>query len=135
MNRRKFLSTSGSLGLAPLLTTHGAEAPAEKATPAPAPAPEAQPFTAGSPPGPVFAGSAVVTGPASDAITILQPLQRHATGFLEYAVGEGPFARVDASVAGLLPFEQHVLKFRLPSLPPGKEVRYRITARSIGWIQ
>jgi hypothetical protein len=77
----------------------------------------------------------VVTGPATDAITILQPLQRHATGYLEYAVGDAPFERVNAGAAGLLPFEQHVLKFRLPPLPPGKEVRYRITARTIGWVQ
>ena len=42
-------------------------------------------FTAGSSPGPIFAGSPVVSGPASDSITILQPIQRYATGYLEFA--------------------------------------------------
>ena len=127
MNRRHFISTSGSLSLASLVTAPAAE---PQTTP-----PAAPQFTAGSGPGPVFAGSPVVTGPAPDAITILQPLQRHATGYLEYAVGDAPFERVNAGAAGLLPFEQYVLKFRLPPLPPGKDVRYRITARSIGWVQ
>jgi hypothetical protein len=91
--------------------------------------------TAGSLDGPVFAGSPVVSGPAPDAITILQSLRRHATGYLEYAVGDGPWQRVDAERAGMLPFAQHVLKFRLPPLPPGKTVRYRLTARTIGWVK
>ena len=92
-------------------------------------------FTAGSEPGPVFAGSPVVCGPASDAITILHPLARHATGWIEYAVENGPFQRVDSLTAGLMPLDPHVLKFRLPPLPAGKKIRYRITARSVGWIQ
>jgi len=83
----------------------------------------------------VFAGSAVVTGPAGDAITILQPLQRHATGYIEYAVENEPYQRVNAGQAGLLPFAEHALKFRLPPLPPGKIVRYRFTARTLGWVK
>lgn len=128
MNRRTFISSTSSLGLASLVHAKGAE-PAVGTESA-----ESTQFTAGSGPGPVFAGSPVVTGPAAEAITILQPLQRHATGFLEYAVEDGLFRRVDAAAAGLLPFEQHALKFRLPPLPSGKNVRYRITARSIGWV-
>jgi predicted phosphodiesterase len=92
-------------------------------------------YTSGSGPGPIFAGSPVVCGPAADAITILHPIARHATGWLEYAVENGPFQRVDALVAGLMPLEAHVLKFRLPHLPAGKKIRYRITARTIGWVQ
>jgi predicted phosphodiesterase len=33
-----------------------------------------------------------------------------------------------------MPYEAHVLKFRLPPLPPGREVRYRTTARAITWV-
>jgi hypothetical protein len=92
-------------------------------------------YTAGSPDGPVFAGSPVVSGPSPDAITILQPLQRHATGYLEYAVGNESFQRVNAGRGGMLPFAEHVLKFRLPSLPPGTTVRYRCVARTMGWVK
>lgn len=120
MDRRKFLSASGAVGFGSMAAGGFQEDPK---------------FTAGSGPGPVLAGSPVVAGPGHDAITILQPLQRHATGFLEYAVGNEAFQRVDAETAGMRPFEAHVLKFRLPRLPPGKEIRYKITARSIGWVQ
>jgi hypothetical protein len=129
MNRRTFISASGSIGLASLLPANGATGEEKPSAPA------GQEFTAGSPPGPVFAGSPVVSGPSPEALTILQPLQRHATGFLEYAVGDGAFERVESAPAGLRPFEPHVLKFRLPPLPPGRELRYRITARSIGWVR
>jgi predicted phosphodiesterase len=92
-------------------------------------------FSAGSgPDGPALLGNAVVSGPSPESITILQPLQRHATGYLEYSVGDGSFERVDAASAGLQPFEQHVLKFQLPPLPPGQQIRYRITARTVGWV-
>jgi hypothetical protein len=40
---------------------------------------------------------------------------------------------VDASAAGLLPFEQYVLKFRPRRCHRGGG-GYRITARSIGWV-
>lgn len=125
MDRRAFLSSSGSAGIASVIGALSASAAVEDS-------PE---FTAGSGAGPIFAGSPVVSGPAHDAITILQPLQRHATGHLEFASGDGPFQRVDAEAAGLLPLEAHVLKFRLPPLPPGKEVRYRTTAHTIGWVK
>src|SRR5436190_1685225 len=92
-------------------------------------------LTAGSLPGPIFAGSPVVAGPAPESITILQPLQRDATGFLEFAVEDGAWQQVDAEQAGMLPLAQHVLKFRVPPLPPGKSVRYRITARTMGWVK
>jgi 3',5'-cyclic AMP phosphodiesterase CpdA len=92
-------------------------------------------YTAGSVDGPAFAGSPVVAGPAPDAITILQPLLRQATGYLEFATDNGSWQRVDAERAGLLPLADHVLKFRLPPLPPGSKVRYRITARTMGWVK
>ena len=126
MNRRSFLATAGAASLGSTIALDAADAPAPVVAP---------PFTAGSGPGPVFGGSPMVTGPAADALVILQPLQRHATGYLEFALDGEKFQRVDAAAAGLLPFEQYVLKFRLPPLPPRREVRYRITARSIGWVQ
>ncbi len=91
--------------------------------------------TAGSLDGPVLAGSPMVMGPAADAISILQPMQRMGTGYLEFAVADGPWQRVDGGHAGLLPLSEHVLKFRLPPLPPGQEVRYRIVAHTIGWVK
>lgn len=91
--------------------------------------------TAGSLEGPVFTGSPVISGPGSDALFILQPLQRMATGYLELAVEDGPWQRIDADQAGLMPMSEHVLKFRLPPLPAGKQVKYRVLARSAGWVK
>jgi hypothetical protein len=92
-------------------------------------------WTAGGPDGPVFKGSPVVSGPAADAICILQPVQRMATGYLEYAIEDGAWQRADGDEDGLAPLSEHVLKFRLPPLPPGKVVRYRCVARSAGWVK
>lgn len=91
--------------------------------------------TAGSLDGDVFAGPPVVSGPGSDDVTILQPLQRMATGHLEYAVEEGDWNRVEALHAGMRPLSEHVLKFRMPDLPPGKRIRYRVVAHTIGWVK
>jgi hypothetical protein len=132
MNRRSFLATTaiGSAGALRLAAQNYSDY-----TKDPRPDVAEGTCTAGSVDGPVFAGSAVVAGPAGDAITILQPLQRHATGYIEYALENEPYQRVDAGQAGLLPFAEHVLKFRLPPLPPGKIVRYRFTARTLGWVK
>lgn len=92
-------------------------------------------WTAGGPDGPVFLGSPVVSGPAAEALCILQPLRRLATGHLEYAVETGAWQRADADEAGLAPLSEHVLKFRLPPLPPGRLVRYRVVARAAGWVK
>ncbi len=91
--------------------------------------------TAGSLEGPVFAEPPVVSGPAPEAMTILQPLQRTATGHLEYAVEDGEWQRVDGGEGGMRPLSGHVLKFRLPPLPPGKNVKYRVVARTAGWVK
>jgi len=117
MDRRGFLGTS--LAAAGLQAVHSAPARSEDA------ARESKPLLAGSP---------VVSGPAPETLTILQAIGQPATGFLEYAVGDGPFARVDADSGGLLPYEEHVLKFRLPPLPAGKPIRYRVTAQPIEWV-
>lgn len=132
MNRRAFLTTAalGSATALPLAAQNYSDY-----TKDPRPDVAEGTYTAGSDSGPVFAGSPVVAGPAPEAITILQPLQRSATGHLEYAVETGPFRRVDAEQSGLLPFADHVLKFRLPPLPPGKTIRYRFTARTVGWVK
>jgi hypothetical protein len=131
MNRRSFLAAAiGSASALPLVAQNYSDY-----TKDPRPEVAEGTYTAGSAPGPVFTGSPVVTGPAGDAITILQSLQRHATGYLEFAVENEPFQRAEAEQAGLFPLAEHVLKFRLPPLPPGKEVRYRITARTVGWVK
>jgi predicted phosphodiesterase len=128
MDRRTFLSAAGALPIAGLVSSAVADDTFQ-------PTRSDATFTAGSGPGPIFIGSPVICGPAADAITILQPISRHATGWLEYAVENGPFQRVDNLAGGLMPLESHVLKFRLPFLPAGKKIRYRITARTIGWVQ
>ncbi len=129
MNRRTFLTTA-TLGALPVAAQNYSDYSKD-----PRPDVAEGTYTAGSEPGPVFAGAPVVTGPSPDSITIIQPLQRHATGHLEFAVGDGPWQRVDAGRAGMLPLTGHVLKFHLPPLPPGKTVRYRCTARSVGWVK
>ncbi len=91
--------------------------------------------TAGSLDGDVFAGPPVVSGPGSESVFVLQPLQRNATGYLEYAIEGGEWKRVEALHAGMRPMSEHVLKFRLPALPPGKRIRYRVVAHTIGWIK
>jgi hypothetical protein len=130
MNRRKFLTALGSTGALPLVAQNYSDYSKD-----PRPDVAEGTYTAGSATGPVFSGSPVVMGPASDALTILQPLRQHATGYLEYAVEDGPLQRVDAGHAGLLPFAEHVLKFRLPPLPSGKSIRYRFQARTAGWVK
>lgn len=92
-------------------------------------------YTAGSPDGEILAGPPVVSGPGADGTFVLQPLQRTGTGFLEYAVDDGEWHRVDAVHSGMRPLDDHVLKFRLPDLPFGRRIRYRITARTIGWVK
>lgn len=76
-----------------------------------------------------------MSGPGAGSVFILQPLQRHATGYLEYAVENGAWKRVEALHAGMRPMSEHVLKFRLPALPPGKRIRYRVVAHTIGWVK
>lgn len=130
MNRRTFLTTAAVGSALPLIAQNYSDY-----TKDPRPDVAEGTFTAGSAPGAVFKGSPVVSGPAPEAISILQPLQRHATGYLEFAVENEPWRRVDAEQAGMLPFTEHVLKFSLPPLLSGKAVRYRVTARTVGWVK
>lgn len=132
MNRRAFL-TRAALGTAAALP--GTAQNYSDYSKDPRPDVAEGTYTAGSAPGEVFAGRPVVSGPGADAIAILQPLQRHATGYLEFAVEDGPYERVLLEQAGLRPFAAHVLKFRLPPLPPGKTIRYRVTAWTVGWVK
>lgn len=131
MNRRTFLTGAAVAGAAlPLAAQNYSDY-----TKDPRPDVPEGTWTAGGMEGEVFQGSAVVSGPAADSLVILQPLQRLATGYLEYALGDGPWQRVDGGHAGLLPLSGHVLKFQLPLLPPGREVRYRVVARPAGWVK
>lgn len=119
-SRRAFLAAAGTLGVGVAMRAYAEDLPVVSA--------------GSSPGGPVLVEPPVVSGPSPDAMTLLQPVARHATGFVEIAIGSGKFERIDAEIAGLLPFEQHVLKFRLPPLPEGTEVRCRVTARAVGWV-
>ncbi len=131
MNRRQFLATTATAGTAlPLLAQNYSDYSKDPRPDVPDGA-----WTVGGIEGDVFQGRPVVTGPAADSIAILQPLQRMATGYLEFAIEAGDWERVDGGHAGLLPLNEHVMKFTLPALPPGKEIRYRITARPAGWIK
>lgn len=134
MNRRKFLATAalGSTGALPL----SLEAQNySDYTRDPRPDVAEGTLTAGSAPGAIFAGSAVVTGPGPESMVILQPLQRAGIGYLEYAIENEPYQRVDGEHGGMLPLAEHVLKFRLPPIPGGTKVRYRCVARTIGWVK
>jgi predicted phosphodiesterase len=42
---------------------------------------------------------------------------------------------VSGGSGGLLPLSDHVLKFRLPPLPPGTEIRYRVVGHTVGWVK
>ncbi len=127
LDRRAFLTASaGSLAAAGTASAQDAETEAE--------VPEGA-FTAGSDDGPAFAGPPAVSGPSPESMVVLQPVSRFATGYLEYSVDGGAFRRAEAAPAGLRPFEEHVLKFELPPLPPGKEIAYRTVAHSVGWTR
>jgi predicted phosphodiesterase len=132
VNRRHFLTTAaaGAAAATPLTAQNYSDYSKD-----PRPDVTEGTLTAGSLDGPIFAGTPVVSGPAPDAVTILQPLQRSATGHLEYAVGDGPWVTVSGGDGGLLPLSEHVLKFHLPSLPPGKDIRYRVVGHSVGWVK
>ncbi len=135
VDRRTFLTTTAAT--AGVLSTGARSAAQDYSDYSQDPRPDVPEgsWTCGGPDGPVFAGSPVVSGPASEAICVLQPLQRLATGHLEYAVADGPWQRVDGDEDGLAALDENVLKFRLPPLPPGVLVRYRIVARAAGWIK
>jgi len=130
MDRRKFIAASGMASIGASLAVPQEVTGNQDATGA-----LNDEVSAGSAPDkkPVL-GSPVVTGPSHEAITVLQPLRRHSTGHLEFAMDDEEFQRVDAANAGLHPFEEHVLKFVLPSLRPGTKVRFRITAKTVGWV-
>lgn len=130
MKRRTFFTTAAAAGALPVVAQNYSDY-----TKDPRPDVPEGTWTAGGPDGPVFAGSPVVSGPAADAISILQPVQRLATGYLEFAADDGPWQRADGGHAGLLPLSEHVMKFRLPPLPAGKVVKYRIVARTAGWVK
>lgn len=127
MQRRSFLSTGLAAGIGISSVAQESLAMAQEAPAVKLPAEHAT----AEKPASVLAGPAVVSGPAAESITVLQPVRGPAAGFLEFAVGEQEFQRVHAETNGLLPLEQHVLKFRLPPLPTGKSIQYRVTARSI----
>jgi predicted phosphodiesterase len=131
MDRRHFLTTAAvAAGALPLAAQNYSDYSRD-----PRPDVPEGTLTAGSLDGPIFTGSPVVAGPAPDAITILQPLERFATGYMEYKVEDGPWVRVSGGIGGLLPRSQHAFKFRMPALPAGKLVTYRFVGHTIGWVK
>lgn len=125
LKRRSFITAAGSLAATGGVTLHAATNPE---------AAEGE-FTAGADDGPLFDGPPVVSGPSHESMSVVQPVQRHATGHLEFSVDGGEFRQVRGDAAGLGPFEEHVLKFNFPPLPPGKDIAYRIVAHSVGWVR
>lgn len=122
MQRRDFLSSSliAGYGFAGSLALHDQSASAA----------EAKPGNASQPKRLLF-GHPVVSGPAPESLTILQGVNGPASGYVELAIGDQDFQRIDGEKAGLLPYDAHVLKFVLPPLPGGKTIRYRVVARPI----
>jgi hypothetical protein len=125
MRRRDFLQTALAASAATPFLANVSSAGAEETAP-----------TRSNASGPLLKGSPVLSGPAPDALTILQAVNGPATGFAEIRVGdsgngEGDWRRIDAESAGLLPYDSHVLKFRLPALPSGAKVAYRVVATAI----
>ena len=98
MNRRRFLTTAAVGSALPLVAQNYSDY-----TKDPRPEVAEGTWTAGAMDGPVFKGSPIVSGPAAEAIVILQPVQRLTTGHLEYAIEDGPWQRVDGDGAGLMP--------------------------------
>lgn len=114
MDRRAFLGGSIAVGAAASLVAE------------PSPAADESPALPS-----VLQGAPVLTGPAAESLTVLQAIRGAASGFVELQVAGEDWRRIDAETDGLLPFDKHVLKFRLPPLPAGKSVKYRVTATPI----
>lgn len=98
MNRRNFLATAA---LASATARPSAARNYSDYTQDPRPDVPEGTWTAGGMDGPVFQGSPVVSGPAAEAIALLQPVQRLSTGHLDYGVGEEPWQRVDGDTLAL----------------------------------
>jgi len=115
MERRAFLRETLSISAATSALTLAQAAEAEE-----------KPIPAEG--GSLLQGSPVLTGPAAGSLAILQAVRAPATGYAEIQLPGESWRRIDTESAGLLPYDRHVLKFRLPPLPAGQEVRYRVTA-------
>ena len=123
MQRREFLATgTAGLYLSSQLSASSVSAAEEKIRGADA-GPES-----------VFFGHPVLSGPAPESLTILQAVNGPASGFLEIAIGDQPFQRIDHEAHGLLPYDENVLKFVLPPIPAHETLRYRIAARKIHFV-
>lgn len=116
MQRRNFLTASLIAGSTPLFTASRLSAQDEAATPNKN---ELLPPT--------------IFGPAAEEITILQAVGSASSGFLEFGETKELGERVDGAIAGLIPYDKHSLKFKLPALKPGQLYHYRITVRPINF--
>lgn len=113
MNRREFLRTTGLAAAATLTTaggSHGAAATGPVATTAPV-APLALP--------------PVLRNVSGDGVTVTWGVAQPATGWVEYGETESLGQTARGAVAGLLPYDDRVLSFRLAGLKPGTRYFYR----------
>jgi predicted phosphodiesterase len=76
-------------------------------------------------------GEPLVAGPDSGNLAILQALSGPASGYIEISINRGEWQKVLPEKQGMVAFESHVLKFRLPPLPAGAELRYKVTVYSV----
>ena len=79
----------------------------------------------------VALGEPIIVGPDSDHLAILQALSGPATGYVEISVNKSEWQKVLPEKQGMVAFETHVLKFLLPRVPAGAELRYRVTVCSV----
>ena len=81
----------------------------------------------------VALGEPIIAGPDPSNLAILQGLSCPATGYVEISVNKAEWQKILPEKHGMVSFESHVLKFRLPIVPPGAELRYRVTVCSVNY--
>lgn len=72
-------------------------------------------------------GEPIIAGPDPANLAILQAVACPASGYVEISINKGDWQRVLAEKHGMVSYESHVLKFPLPPVPAGAELRYRVT--------
>lgn len=114
MKRRHFLTRSliaGGLASPPITLTADTSAKAQFAA--------------------VAMGEPMIAGPDSGNLAILQAVSSPASGYVEISINNSDWQRVLPEKHGLVSYQSEVLKFPLPPVPAGAELRYRITVSSV----
>ena len=73
----------------------------------------------------------LIAGPDPGNLAILQAVLCPASGYVEISVNEGEWQKVLPEHRGMIAYETHVLKFLLPPIPAGAQLRYRVTVFSV----